>query len=319
MTRYVLVRLVASMVTLFLVVTTTFILIKVAPGGLATLMDPELDPEDAARIAHNLGLDQPAHVQYLRWLGNVARGDLGRSLTYGRPVVSMVLERLPATLQLVGAALLIAITLGIPMGVFSARYQYSLPDQVLSFFSFLGLAIPNFWLGILAVILFSVELGWLPSSDMMTPGIPFSVQDRLRHLVLPALVLATSLTAQLLRYTRSAWLEVLSQDFVLVARAKGLNEFVVQTRHIMKNALIPIVTILGLYLPLLVGGTAVVEALFSWPGMGSLAVDAALRRDSPLILGITVLVSLTVIASNLLIDLLYPILDPRLRGGNYER
>jgi peptide/nickel transport system permease protein len=307
-------RVFASAIVLFVIVTGTFFLIQAAPGGLGILMNPELDPEVVAQIEANLGLDQPAHVQYARWMGNLLRGDMGTSLTYNRPVLTMVLERVPATMLLAGSALLISIVISIPLGVLCARNQHSWIDQLLSSLSFVGLAVPGFWLGILLVILFAARLRWLPAAGMMTTGEPFSYGDRLRHLVLPAAVLAVPIIAETMRFTRSSWLELLHSDFVRVARSKGLSEFSVQYRHILRNALIPIVTVVGLFLPRLVGGAAIVESLFSWPGMGSLAVDAATRRDAPLILGATILVSLGVIVSNLLIDLLYPALDPRLRG-----
>jgi peptide/nickel transport system permease protein len=311
MTRYVAGRLTSSLFVLFTILTVTFFLIKLAPGGLTLFMDPEMDPEDRARIEHNLGLDQPIHIQYFRWLSNASHGDLGRSIMYGRPVSQMVLERVPATLQLAGTALLLAVLVGVPLGVYCALRQYSLSEQILSFLSFVGLALPNFWLGIVLIILFSVTLGWLPSAGMQTAGVPASIIDRFRHLVLPASVLATTSLAELMRYTRSSWLDVMRADYVPVARAKGLSEFVVQHRHVLRNALIPVVTILGLRLPVLVGGAAIVETLFGWPGMGRLAVDAALKRDTPVVLGCVLLVSVAVTLSNLLVDLLYPYIDPR--------
>lgn len=313
MLRYALQRTVASLAVLYLIATGTFFLIKLAPGGLSILMDPMMDPEVVARIAQNLGLDQPAHVQYGRWLASLARGDFGESLTFRRPVFEMIAERLPNTLLLTGTALLLTVVLSIPLGILAARRQYRWPDQVISLVSFIGLSMPSFWLGILLVILFSVQLGWLPASGMMTAGTAFSLTDRLQHLVMPAVVLAAPSLAETIRFTRSGWLELLQMDFVRVARAKGVAEWTVQYRHILRNALIPIVTVIGLFLPRLVGGAAIIESLFSWPGMGSLAVDAATRRDTPLVMGITIVVSVAVILSNLLIDLLYPLLDPRLR------
>ena len=315
MFRYIIQRLLASIAVLFLVLTVTFFLIQFAPGGLDRLMDPNMTPEDAQRIARNLGLDQPAHVQYGRWLTRTLQGDLGRSLSYGRPVLPMVTERLPATLLLAGAALALSVIAGIPLGAYAALKQNSLIDHLISFSSFVGLAAPNFWVGILAIILFSVNLGWLPTSGMSEPGANNLLLDRSLHLIMPALVLATSFLAQIIRYTRSTWLELFRMDYVNVARAKGLSPFPVQAKHVFRNALIPIVTVIGTFLPLLVGGAAVVETLFSWPGMGSLAVDAALRRDTPLILGVTVVVSIAVILSNLVIDLLYPLIDPRIRDA----
>ena len=180
MLRYVVKRVASSIIVLLLVPTVTFFLLKMAPGGLATLMDPNMDEEDRARIAANLGLDHPPHIQYVRWFANLIRGDLGRSLTYGRPVTDMVLERIPATLLLAGAALLMTILLGVPLGIYSAYQQNRFVDQVLSFAAFVGLATPNFWLGILLIILFAVKLGWLPASGMMTAGSSMQLADRLR-------------------------------------------------------------------------------------------------------------------------------------------
>jgi peptide/nickel transport system permease protein len=314
MQRYLLERLTSSVLVLFLVVTITFFMIQVAPGGLSILMSPDMPPAEAARIARNLGLDQPPHVQYFNWISNFLRGDLGNSLTYGgRSVLGMVLERLPATLVLGLSSALLALLIGIPVGIYAARNQNTWGDQIMSFLSFLGLATPNFWLGIMLIVLFSVELGWLPSSGMRTIGEPFSLADRLKHLILPTIVLGTSTVAELVRYTRSSWLEIIRLDYVLVAQSKGLSRTSVDFRHVLKNAMIPVITVFGVTLPRLIGGSAIVETLFSWPGLGQLAVDAALRRDTPLILGITIFVSAAVIVSNLLIDLLYPVLDPRIR------
>ena len=314
MNRYLLERLTGSLVVLFLVVTITFFMIQAAPGGLSILMDPGMSPAEAERIARNLGLHDPPHVQYLNWITNFLSGDLGNSLSYGgRPVLNMVLERLPATILLGVSSALLALLVAIPAGIIAARYRNSITDQTLSFLSSIGLATPNFWLGIMLIVLFSVELGWLPSSGMRTVGEPFSLSDRLIHLILPTIVLGTSTIAELMRYTRSSWLEVIGLDYIRVAQSKGLAPVAVDLHHVMKNALIPVITVFGVILPRLIGGSAIVETLFSWPGLGQLAVDAALRRDTPLILGITIFVSVIVIISNLIIDMLYPLLDPRIR------
>lgn len=314
MSRYLLSRLLSTLIVLLLVATVTFIMIRIAPGGLSILMSPDMSPEEAARIARNLGLDKPAHVQYWHWLTNLLRGDFGQSLSYGgRPVLAMITERIPATVLLGASAAIATLLLGIPAGIMAARHHNRTLDQVISFLSVLGLATPNFWLGIMLIVLFSVHLGWLPSSGMQPSGTDFGLWDRLRHLILPTLVLATSNMAEIVRYTRSSWLEVIRLEYVLVARSKGLSQLAVDRRHVLKNALIPVITVFGLSLPRLIGGSAVIETLFSWPGLGMLAVDSALRRDTPLVLGVTIFVSIAVIVSNLLIDLLYPLLDPRIR------
>jgi peptide/nickel transport system permease protein len=314
MHAYLLQRLAASLAVLLVVVTVTFAMVQVAPGGLSILMDPGLPPEEAERLADNLGLNRPLPQQYAQWIGNFLTGDFGQSLSYGgRPVLRMVAERLPATLLLGVTAALVTLALGVPLGILAARRQDGPVDQIVSMLASVGLATPNFWLGILLIVLFSVQLGWLPSSGMRTIGGESGPLDYARHLIMPVIVLATSSLAELVRYTRSSWLEVVRLDYVLVARSKGLGDAAVDRRHVLKNALIPVITVFGVSLPRLVGGSAIVETLFSWPGLGQLAVDASLRRDTPLILGITVFVSVAVILSNLLIDLLYPLLDPRIQ------
>ncbi len=314
MWRYLIGRLISSLVVLFMVVSLTFVLIQVAPGGLSILMDPNMPAAEVERLSRNLGLDRPPHLQYLSWLRNVVQGDLGASLSYGgRPVREMIFNRIPPTVLLGASAAGLSLLLGIPLGIYAARNQNRWGDQLIGFFTFLGLATPNFWLGILMIVLFSVQLGWLPASGVRTIGMPFDLGDRILHLLMPALVLATGTLAEMVRYTRSSWLGVMKMDYVQVARAKGVSERSVHYRHVMKNALIPVLTVFGVSLSRLVGGSAIVETLFSWPGVGQLAVDAALRRDTPLILGITIVVSLAVVLSNLLIDLIYPLLDPRIR------
>lgn len=316
MIRYVVRRTLAAVVVVFLVATLTFLLVQTAPGGLSVLMDLNATREDVARLERILGLDRPVHVQYWHWLRNVLRGDFGGSLSYGgRPVVEMVMERVPATFVLGLASILITILVGIPAGVLAARHQNRPVDQLVSVFASLGLALPNFWLGLLLIILFGVRLQWLPTTGIGPAGADFDPWVGLRHLILPAVVLATSSTAAVVRYTRSSYLEVVALDHVRTAHSKGLPRSAVDRKHVLRNALIPVVTVVGVQLPRLVGGAAVVETLFSWPGLGQLGVDAALRRDTPLILGVTMLISVAVVFSSLLVDLIYPLLDPRIRYG----
>lgn len=314
MTSYLLRRLVYAGVVIFLVATLTFVLVQAAPGGLSILMDPNMPPSEVARLERNLGLDRPIHIQYWNWFSNAVQGDLGVSLSYGgRPVIGMVLERVPATVYLGVAALVITLLIGIPCGILAARHQNRSVDQVIGFLSFVALAVPNFWLGIMFIILFGAELRWLPTSGMGPRGENFDLVQSLRHLALPAIVLATSSAAAVVRYTRSSWLEVAGLDYVRTGRSKGLPEWRLGRKHILRNALIPIVTIVGVQLPRVIGGAAVIETLFSWPGLGQLGVDAALRRDTPLILGVTLIVSAAVVLSNLLVDMIYPVIDPRIR------
>lgn len=266
MFSYVLKRSVSAVVVVVLVATLTFLLIQAAPGGLSILMDPNMSSAEAARLKHNLGLDRPIHIQYLNWLSNAVQGDLGASLSYGgRSVTSMIMERVPATVKLGVASLLLTLVIGIPAGVVAGRRPNGLVDQVIGFLSFVALAVPSFWLGIILMIVFGAELRWLPTSGMGPKG---DLVLGLKHLIMPALVLASSSAAAVIRYTRSSWLEVARLDYVRTGRSKGLTEGQLGRRHILRNALIPVVTIIGVQLPRLVGGAAVIETLFSWPGLG---------------------------------------------------
>jgi peptide/nickel transport system permease protein len=313
MAGYVIGRLGQAAALLLVMSAVVFAVVHAAPGGPAILNNPEIDPRVAQEMARNLGLEDPLPVQYGRWLGNLLRGKLGRSYQHQLPVEQLILERLPATLLLTASGLFLSILLAIPIGVLSATRPYSLLDRLATLGAFIGVSVPVFWLGIILIIVFSVELNWLPSAGMYTVGVPFSVGDLLAHLVLPSLVVASFPLAQLVRYTRSALLEVVRQDYIRTARAKGLSEGQVLTRHALRNALIPVVTVVGLLVPRLVGGAAITETVFAWPGMGRLAVDAAFTRDYPLVMGITLLMSAVVVLTNLLTDVLYVYLDPRIR------
>jgi peptide/nickel transport system permease protein len=292
-----------------------FGLIKIAPGDPALFFlssGPSavaVDPAVRLKIRHELGLDRPIHVQYVRWLSNVVRGDLGFAITYQTPVSSLIGRAIPATLKLQAAALSLAVLVAIPAGILSATRQYSLFDHGITAVSFLGLAVPNFWLALLLILLFSVNLGWLPSGG---PGTADSALGRLANMVMPTLVLAAEYLASYVRFTRASVLEVLRSDYVTTARAKGLADRQVLYRHVLKNALLPVATVIGLSLPRLVSGAIIVETIFAWPGVGRLAYDAILRRDQPVIMAITLIVSLTVIVSNLIIDIVYVLLDPRI-------
>ncbi len=313
MTTYLVRRLIQSVVLMLLVSVATFWLIHSAPGGPAILTQPDLTKEQIERLRAQLGLDEPIPVQYVKWLGNLAQGRLGKSFSQGVNVSTLIVERLPATLALAGVALVLSVAVAIPLGIASALRPYSLLDQVATAAAFFGMAVPTFWLGIVLIILFAVQLGWLPSGGMYTVGTGFDLGDRLRYLVLPAIVLSTAGIAQVTRYTRSTMLGVLREDYMRTALAKGLSRRGAVWRHGLKNAMIPIVTVVGLLLPRLVSGAAITESVFAWPGMGRLAVEAAFQRDYPVIMGVTLLISAVVIASNLVTDVLYVALDPRVK------
>jgi peptide/nickel transport system permease protein len=310
--RYLVRRLAQGAVVLFVVSAVVFAIVHAAPGGPALLNNPDVDPKMAKEMEKQLGLDDPIPVQYARWLGNAVRGNLGRSYQHSLGTAELLWARIPNTLLLSGTALLIAVVLAVPLGMISAVYRYSALDYAATVTAFLGVSVPVFWLAILLIIVFSVTLGWLPSSGMLTVGVPFSMRDRLLHLLMPSIVLATFPLAQLTRYVRSSMVDALAQDYVRTARAKGLPERGVLGRHALRNALIPMVTVLGVLTPRLLGGAVVTETIFAWPGLGRLAVEAAVTRDYPVILGATLLVSTLVVLSNLITDFLYVVIDPRI-------
>jgi len=311
--RYIVGRVAQSVAVLFFVSVLTFGLVHAAPGGPAILLAPGMSGEQIRQAQHALGLDAPLPVQYARWLQNLLRGDLGTSYGTGLPVLETLVSRLPATLELAATALLLTVAVGVAVGVFSALRRGSILDHLATGATFFGLSVPIFWLALMLIITFSVAWHVLPAGGAYTLGAPASAGDRLAHLVLPAIVLATANVAQIARYTRSSMLEVLGADYLRTARAKGLAPRVVTYRHALRNALIPVVTIIALGIPRLVGGAAVTESIFSWPGMGQLAVDSALQRDFPMIMGITLMVSAVVVVTNFLTDLSYLVIDPRVK------
>ena len=298
---------------LLLVSAFTFLLVNLAPGGPASLMRMDATPEQREALTHRLGLDQPVPVRYLQWLGGALHGDLGTSLSSSEPVGLRIEQRLPNTIVLAGAALLLSIVLGIPLGVVAALRRNTLPDFAVAVASLFGLSIPAFWLGIVLILLLSVQLNWLPSSGVTTSGSEGDVADRLEHLIMPAVVLSTTVLPYVVRFTRSALLEVLGQDYVRTATAKGLARMRVVYGHALRNALVPVISIVGTLIPRLIGGSVVTEAVFGWPGMGRLAVEAANGRDYPLIVGITVVVSAVVVLTSFVVDVAYTWLDPRIR------
>jgi peptide/nickel transport system permease protein len=311
--RIALQRVTQGVIVLLLVSAITFLLVNLAPGGPGALMRMDVTAEQREALARRLGLDQPLLVRYAQWLGGAVRADFGISLSSNEPVAQRIAQRLPNTLLLAVSALLVSTLVGIPMGVFAALRRSTLPDFVIALISVMGVSVPAFWLGIILILILSVNLGWLPSSGMATTGSEGDVVDRLRHLLMPALVLSTTVLPYVVRFTRSALLDVLHQDYVRTATAKGLARLNVVYGHALRNALVPVVSIIGTLVPRLVGGAVVTEAVFGWPGMGRLAVEAANGRDYPLIVAITVVIAAVVVVSSLVVDLAYTWLDPRIR------
>lgn len=291
----------------------SFAMMHLSPGKPAVMtMDPTITAEARERQLEALGLNEPLPLQYIKWIGGVVKGDFGLSYTERRPVMDMILERLPNTLLLMLVATILAILVSIPLGIIQARKRGSGADYGITVASFAGLALPNFWFGLMLLMLFSVQLGWTPVGGVATLGGDFSILDRLHHLILPALVLATSDTAALTRYTRSSMMDVLNQDYIRTARAKGLVERTVVYKHGLRNGLIPIVTIFALMLPTMIGGSVVVETIFSWPGIGRLFISAVFQRDYPVVMAITMIGALLTVMGNLLADICYALLDPRI-------
>jgi ABC-type dipeptide/oligopeptide/nickel transport system permease component len=304
MIRHILLRLLYTLPALWLILTMVFLLIHIVPGDpVQQMLGQDARAEDLTALRHTLGLDQPLGVQYEKYLSGLVRGDWGRSLRYSDPVRSLVLDRFPATIELSLAAAMVCIVIAIPAGVFSARHRGSGADRATSFFTLLGLSVPNFALGPLLILIFSVEMSWLPVSG----------SGGLSHLILPALTLGAALAAILTRMVRSSMIEELSSDYVRTARAKGIPERSVLFRHAFPNALIPVITIVGLQFGSLLAGTIVTESIFSWPGIGRLAVQAINARDYPLLQGCILVIALSYVGVNLVTDLVYAIVDPRVR------
>jgi peptide/nickel transport system permease protein len=312
-------RLLALVPLVWLVVTLTFVVVQAAPGSYADTIDnPRLSPETRAAIRAHYGVDEPILGQYVDWLRAVATGDLGVSFMYKQPVTRVLARALPPTLLLAGAGLAITLLLGLVLAVASARHPSGWADRVITLFS-LGLyGVPSFWLAGGLILVFSLVLGWLPPSHMHSVGAAglgrvAGALDLLRHLALPAICLGLVGAAGTARYFRATLLDVNSSRFMLAARARGLPEWRLLWVHALRPALLPVVTLLGLSLPVLVSGSVVVETIFSWPGMGQVAFNAARARDVPLILGATLVGAAAVILGNLVSDLLYAVVDPRAR------
>jgi peptide/nickel transport system permease protein len=321
-------RLVLSIPLLVGITFVSFLVITLAPGGPLDFLTPE-DPNASAEVKQKLiqefGLDQPVYVQYWRWLTRVMRLDFGRTfLPDGKPVLTKIAERLPITLLLNVVEMLVILGLAIPIGVLSATRQYSLYDKVTTVFVFIGFATPDFWLALLMMFLFGVQLGWLPISGLRSLNweyLSFWQQqwDFIGHLILPIVVATFGGLAGFSRYMRQSMLEVVRQDYIQTARAKGLSERTVVGKHALRNALLPVVTVLGLSLPGLIGGSVIIESIFAIPGMGQLMVQSVFSRDYPVVMGNLVIVASLTLVANLVADIAYGLVDPRIRIGGRRR
>jgi peptide/nickel transport system permease protein len=316
MLRIVLRRLTALIPVLFGVSIVVFALVRFVPGDPAvTILGVNATEEDIQRIRDDLRLDDPLPLQYAVWLGKAARGDLGRSITARQPVLPLVLQRFKNSFLLAATAVSLSAVLGISVGVFAALQSGRIGDRLSTGVALLGHSVPAYWLGLIFILIFAVELGWLPTGGMRSLRGGGGVLDIARHLVLPTVTLALAAMGTVTRVTRSAMLEVLRQDYVRTARAKGLRERVVVFRHALRNAIIPVLNVVGLQMGFLLGASVIIEQIFAWPGAGQLVYDAISRRDYPVLQGAVLVIATTFVGVNLLVDLLSACLDPRANFG----
>jgi ABC-type dipeptide/oligopeptide/nickel transport system permease component len=327
-------RLGSALPVLLLITVLVFLLVHAAPGGAASmLVSQDATPEDVERLRHTLGLDQPLYVQYLKFLMGAAHGDLGTSFRYGEPVARLIGQHLPATLELALVATLLAAAIGIPLGMWAGARPNSWIDNLGSLVGFFGISMPSFWMGIMLILVMAGYLDILPTSGRTaiglepTPITGFLLLDTLLrgdvagfrnavvHIILPAVALSTNMIGIIMRVTRSSVIEIMHEDYVTTARAKGQTEHLVLWRHVLKNALVVIVTVVGLELGALLSGSIIVETVFVWPGMGSLLIEALQSRDYPMIIGIVLVYASLFVLINVLIDLFYAVIDPRVRFG----
>jgi peptide/nickel transport system permease protein len=326
MWKHILKRLAQAIPLTWGILTITFFISHLAPGDpmdmyIEQQRQRQVDPEIIELLRQKYGLDLPIHIQYVKWLGNVVKGDFGESFRYRRPVLDLIGERIPYTLQLTLLALLFSTSLGIILGIVSAIKQYSALDKGVTLGSLIIYSIPGFWMALMLVLVFSVYLRWLPTSQTRSMDYEFfslgqKILDRIWHLILPVFVLGVGSAAHKARYVRNRLLEVLNEEYILSARARGLTEKMVIFKHALRNAMIPLVTILGLHLPALLSGSVLIESIFAWPGMGTLAVSAVGGRDYPVMMATLMISAILTIIGSLLADITYVALDPRV---SYEK
>lgn len=320
MTKFIARRLLLVIPVLFLISVITFALLVAMPGDpldLLVMGDPTITRAEIEQLKELYGVNEPMPVRYVRWLGQVVQGNFGYSRTYNIPVTKLVWPRLQNTLVLTTVSLVASLAISLPLGIYSAIRQYSASDYLVTIFAFVGFAIPNFWLGLMLIILLSVHLQWLPPGGIVSIDVGAgrwdALVDRARYLIMPVFVLGLSSMADWTRYMRASVLEVIKQDYVLTARAKGLNERVVTYIHVLKNALIPVVTLMGNTIPVFLGGSIIVETVFSYPGIGKLLYDSVLGHDFSVAMAILLFLSLLVVLFNLFADIAYGFLDPRIQ------
>ena len=313
MWKYVAKKILLALPVLLGITLIDYLIMCLAGSPLDMMISPRATQEAVAMKAQQLGLDQPVLVQYLSWLGQLFQGNLGYSYKSYQPVAEMIGSQIAPTLLLMGVSLVLGLLIAVPAGIYSAIHRYKKRDFAVVTASFLGSSIPGFFLALILIYVFNVRLGWLPSSGMYTPGTGGDWWDVTRHLIMPALVLAVSVAGGNIRYIRSAMLEILEMDYLRTAKAKGLGRFLVINKHALRNALLPIVTVIGMQIPTLFGGAVIIEQIFSWPGLGLVTMNAITGRDYPVIMGVCLLSAVVVQVSNLLTDIVYALVDPTIK------
>lgn len=313
MSKYIMKRILIAIPVLIGITIIDYGIMCLAGSPLEMLQGPRVSEAAKAAKEIALGLDKPFYVQYFVWLGQLLQGNMGYSVKSYQSVSAMIGGHLGPTLLLMGVSLIVGLLIAVPAGIYSAFHQYSKGDYAVVTFSFLGSSIPGFFLALLLVFVFTVKLGWLPSSGMITLGTEGGFGDIARHMVMPVIVLATSIAGRNIRYIRSAVLEILQQDYLRTARAKGIGRFKVIYKHALRNALVPIVTVIGMEIPVLFGGAVIIEQVFSWPGLGLMTMSAIISRDYPVIMGVCLLSAVVVLAANLITDILYALVDPTIQ------
>ncbi len=313
MYKYIVKRILIAIPVLIGITIIDYAIMCMAGSPLEMLQGPRVSEAaiEAKKIA--LGLDQPFYVQYFVWLGQLLHGNMGYSIKSYQPVSEMIASHLGPTLLLMGVSLVVSLLMAVPAGIYSAIHQYKKRDYAVVTLSFLGSSVPSFFLSLLLIYVFTVKLGWLPSGGMTTLGAKSGVADVAQHMVMPVLVLAFSMAGSNIRYIRSAVLEILQQDYLRTARAKGIGRFRVINKHALRNALVPIVTVIGMEIPVLFGGAVIIEQVFSWPGLGLMTMSAITSRDYPVIMGVCLLSAVVVLVANLVTDILYALVDPTIQ------
>ena len=313
MGKYIIKRILIAIPVLIGITIIDYAIMCLAGSPLQMLQGPRISQAAVAAKEIALGLDKPFYVQYFVWLKQLLHGNMGYSIKSYQAVSEMIASHLGPTLLLMGVSLLVSLLMAVPAGIYSAIKQYSAGDYTVVTLSFLGSSVPGFFLSLLLIYLFTVKLGWLPSSGMTTLGTAGGAGDVAKHMVMPVLVLATSMAGTNIRYVRSAMLEILQQDYLRTAKAKGIGRFLVINKHALRNALIPIITVIGMEIPVLFGGQVIIEQVFSWPGLGLMTMSAITNRDYPVIMGVCLLSAIVVLAANLITDILYALADPTIQ------